>query len=168
MSKLNKLYQTIKRHVRKILAGVTMVGAVALGPPLYVISQDFLRREELEKELTRLENTLSDTYNVEIGVWREPSSRDDRPPQIRKTSLRSHSPYMSLKALEGLEKTMQNYPRKLLQDNMHGVEIVRAYLESAGTEDILKQGATPLAYTSWWGGMSISVGIKDWLRYHRA
>ncbi|KYK26042.1 hypothetical protein AYK26_01180 [Euryarchaeota archaeon SM23-78] len=169
MLRLKDMFQKAKRHKGKIITGTILAGALAFGPHLYVTSQDCLRRGKIENNITQLEQTLSDTYHLEIDVWSEPTLVGfgrPSPPLIKKSGLRSHSPYMSLKALEGLEEAMRYYPKELLQKHLQKVEIVRAYTYS--TEEIMKQGATPVAYVTFWGGMSISAGRDEWLRYHHA
>lgn len=164
--KFSKIYQGVKRHAGKLLAGAGIVGALTFGPSAYVTTQDFFRGKEIEQEISHLEQTLSDTYDIDVGVWAMPPGGFDRPLHPIRTSLKSHSPYMSLKALEGLEEAMSYYPKELLQKHIRGVEIVRAYKES--TEEIMRQGATPVANMSFGGNMSISVGRDELLRYHNA
>jgi hypothetical protein len=164
--KFSELYRGAKRHVGIILAGVGIAGALAFGPPAYVTTQDVLRGKEIEQEISHLEQTLSDKYDIDVTIWAIPPGGFERPQHPIRTSLKSHSPYMSLKALEGLEEAMSYYPKELLQKHLHRIEIVREYKES--TEEIMRQGATPVANMSWSGGMSISAGRDELLRYHNA
>jgi hypothetical protein len=163
---IDLIYQNIKKHAGKIVTGAGIVGALAFGPHIYVTGQDCLRGKEIERNISHLEQTLSNTYNIEVSVWAEPPDGFGRLQPPLNSSLRSHSPYMSLKALEGLEEAMRYYPKKLLQKHIRKIEIIRAYKSS--TEEIEKQGATPIANMTWWGGMSISAGRDEWLRYHNA
>ena len=156
----------MKKYLGKTVAGAGIIAALTFGPRAYVTTQDCLRGKDIEKDISHLEQILSDTHNIEVSVWAEPPGGFDRPHHPIRTSLRSNSPYMSLKALEGLEKAMKLYPKELLQKYLRKVEIVRTYKES--TEDTRKQGATPLASMTFWGGMSLSAGRDEWLRYHNA
>ena len=122
--KFREIYQGAKRHAGKILAGVGIAGALAFGPPAYVTTQDVLRGKKIEHEISHLEQTLSDTYDVDITIWAIPPGGFERPQHPIRTSLKSHSPYMSLKVLEGLEEAMSYYPKKLIQKHLHGIEIV--------------------------------------------
>lgn len=167
MHKTRKVFDFCKKWGNRLAIASALSGAVAFGPHIYVTSQDCLRGKEIEKNISHLEQTLSDTYDIEIDVLVEPSEGFcGRPMPIQKSSLKSHSLYMSLKALEGLEKAMSYYPKELLQKHLRKVEIVRAYKSS--TKEIEMQGGTPIANMSWWGGMSISAGRNEFLRYHRA
>ena len=164
MSALKSLYRNVKKHTGRIVTGLATAGIIALGPILYVKSQDCLRGGEIERDISRLEQTLSDRYGIDVSVWKKPIE-EDRPIHPLKSSLRSHSPYMSLKALRGLEVAMSYYPAELIQKHAPRIQIIRAFLES--TEEIEKQGATPFANINFFGNMTISAGRNDWLRYHK-
>ena len=140
----NGIYQSIKNHAGKIITGITLAGTLIFGPPAYVKSQDFFRGEEIEKDITHLEEALSEKHDMYIKIWTVPSKRWGRPVLIKVSSLEDHSPYMALKALEGLEEAMQYYPEDLLKEHLKKVEIVRSF--TSRPEELRKQDGTRAAY----------------------
>ena len=110
---------------RAYLSFVVATGLVTLGPPTFVNIQDYLNKNQIERKLGNLEEELSDRYGVDIEVWKARSQQSFGPPIPRmQTSLRSFSPYVSLRALEGLEKTLECYPEDLIEDHLLRIEIV--------------------------------------------
>jgi len=160
----------IKNSLKRAISGLLVTtGLISFGPPSFIKIQDYLNRECIEKRLNCLEEKLSDNYDIDIGVWKEPGQESfGRPVPKEQTSLRSFSPYVSLKALEGLEKTLECYPEDIIGKYFEKIDLVKSFIPSYNPRADNVNKPTNVARVTWWGKISISAGRDSKLIYHKA
>lgn len=145
------------------IAGLGIAGAVAgiSFPSIYENAINTIEKEDLEKSIKELEAELSLKYGIRIEVWEK--NPNDRPTGIIRESLNERSPFRAYRSLLTLKEVLECYPEKLIKERVSGIEIVHAVRSSY--PDVIPEGATPEASTSFGGTITIRAGYQSSMSY---